>query len=256
MNVRHLFFTCICVLLLSVASGQEIPELERVPEKKQTNESFERKRAQSYMFSIMAGGNFRQERYSEPIVYQNSIAGPGEHLNLSLSRNRFYSYTRINLDYNAFMQRFKEVEREGSVTTDLQIFGIKTFTLGLSRGTYLRGLTGGRRILSLEAGIDVSFSDFKSSMSEHYRDENTNGILQITGYSLGSYPLVHVGLGTSIRLHRLAYWDLSVTYYQGLVRTFQYTYDFYNYYGLNGYTEHTSNGSYLAIRTGISVAII
>jgi len=80
--------------------------------------------------------------------------------------------------------------------------------------------------------------------------------LQITGYSLGSYPLAHVGLGTSIRFLGLAYWDFSVTYYQGLMRMYQYTYDYNNWKGLDGYTEHTNNGSFLAIKTGITLALL
>lgn len=204
----------------------------------------------------MAGVNFRQERYSEVIIYDNSIAGPGPHLNIALTRNRYNSYTRLNLDYNEFKSRFKKASSIRRFYSDEQIAGITTFTLGISRGTYLRSPSDGRRLLSLEAGLDLSFSNFTSSVTEYLRDEASNGALQITGYSLGSFPLVHIALGTSVRVLGHVYWDVSVVYYQGLVRMYQYSYDFRNWMGYDGYTEHTSNGSYLAFRTGINMALV
>lgn len=246
-------FIILLFLCTAVAAGAQtsIDSLSKTEKR----ELFESIRAKSYMFSIMAGVNMRQERFTVPLLYESAFAGPGQHFQVALSRNRYNSFTKVHLDYNSFMEHYKRADENAVGETSAQVPGIGTFTLGLSRGTYLREFTDGDRVLSLEGGINVSFSNFESSVNTFIKDEVNNGIVFINGYSRRVFPLVHLGIGTSIRISKNTYWDISATYYQGLLRMYQYSYDFRDWNGLNGFTEHVNNGSYLALKTGINLAL-
>ena len=230
--------------------GGKSPKDIRVQRKRE----LETLRSNGYRIAVISGFGMIKEGFEQGYYYNSKMAGPSEHLGLSVSRQMNRGFIGGHFLYNNFYTKYSAT----GVLWYTQSTNINPVQLGAFAGTYWRSMRKHKRYLTVQGGLDAGFNSYfkkNDTMGSYWEWNDTDTLMATTFMEHPIYPLLHFGIGTSVRLYDQLYWDFGVTYYQGFFKVYREEFEYRNFEGIDGVDLKTSFGSYWAFKTGLSIHI-
>lgn len=216
--------------------------------------TLEEARSNSYRLTIEYGSNHIREHFSNELYYSSKLSGPGQHLLFGLVKERPKYYWGGQIANNLFFTRYRISDKvyPNNPVSYTDVSNLNTWQFGAVLGSYWRNKKRTRRFLTYEAGLHLATTlPYTSDVFTNYTSDST-GTADVTYGNVAWFPLVHLGVGTTVRLYDQIYWNVGATYYQGIRQAYYERFDFKDWNGIMGLTEKTSNGSYFTFKTGLS----
>lgn len=229
-------------------SGRQTPK----EIKKKRKSELETIRSNSYRVSVITGFSMIRERFTEGLYYNSKWAGPSEHLGVALAREKQRYFVGGQLLYNNFYTKYRE---PGALQWS-QSTNINPVQVGAFAGTYWRSKSQHKRYLTFQGGLDIGYNSYfrkNDTLGSYWQWDSRDTMVAHTFMQNPIYPLVHLGIGTSIRLYDQLYWDFRVNYYQGFTKVYREDIAYNGLFGIDGSDRKFSRGSYLTFKTGLSL---